>query len=353
MTSVAHLSMPHGPAALAAAQDGAILCELAPFAVLAIDGHDAATFLQGQLSSDILGLSADACEYTSYNSPGGRVLANLLIWRAAPDAADGFRALTSAESASFVAQRLAMFVLRAKVTFTDLAPTTAGFGIGGPLAREAVRAAFGAVPAPFALVRQGSAVVLGVRGARYIVAVPASEASATFAALARHAQPAGIDVWRWITIRAGVPVITAATRDKFVPQMINWDVLGGVNFQKGCYTGQEIIARTQYLGRLKERLFAFATQAPAVSAGDRLYSPAFGDQPCGTVVNAAPAPHGGHELLAVLQLSAATEGNVRLGALDGPALGGNRAAVCDPGTARGAREYRVMSDGAARLDDGY
>jgi hypothetical protein len=163
-------------------------------------------------------------------------------------------------------------------------------------------------------------VVLGVHGARYIAAVPAAEASATFAALARHAQPAAIDVWRRLTILAGVPVITEATRDKFVPQMINWDVLGGVNFQKGCYTGQEIIARTQYLGRLKERLFAFATQAPTISPGDRLYSAAFGNQPCGTVVNAAPAPQGGYELLAVLQLAAAAEGNVRLGAPDGPAL---------------------------------
>jgi tRNA-modifying protein YgfZ len=320
MTSLAYPSIPDNPEALTAAQDGAVLCDLPPFAVLAIDGHDAATFLQGQLSSDILGLSADACEYTSYNSPAGRVLANLLIWRAGPNAADGFRALTSADSATFVAKRLAMFVLRAKVMLTDLSPSTAGFGLGGPLAREAVHAAFGAVPAPFAVVRRGNAVVLGVHGSRYIVAVPVAEARPTFAALERHAQPAGIDLWRWLTIRAGVPVITEATRDKFVPQMINWDVLGGVNFQKGCYTGQEIIARTQYLGRLKERLFAFATRAPAISPGDRLYSPAFGDQPCGIVVNAAPAPQGGHELLAVLQLAAAAEGNVHLGTPDGPAL---------------------------------
>src|SRR5579872_4632647 len=129
MTSVVHPSILAGSEASTAAQHGAVLCDLSPFAVLAIDRHDAATFLQGQLSSDILGLSADACEYTSYNGPSGRVLANFLIWRAGPNAADGFRALTSAESATFVAKRLAMFVLRAKVTLTELAPTTAGFGI--------------------------------------------------------------------------------------------------------------------------------------------------------------------------------------------------------------------------------
>jgi folate-binding protein YgfZ len=304
----------------AAAGDFAVVADLAPMAVIAVDGHDAATFLRGQLSSDILGLSAETCEYSSYNSPAGRVLANLLLYRAGPNAGDGYRALMAADSAAFVQKRLSMFVLRSKVTVTDASSALRVFGVGGPLAGAAVHAAFGSVPAPFAVAHHGSVIVLGVHGPRYIVVAPAAEAGGMFAALASHARPVPADIWHWLRIRAGVPVVTEATRDKFVPQMINWDVLGGVNFQKGCYTGQEIIARTQYLGRLKERLFAFACPEAHVRPGDRLWSAAFGDQPCGTVVNAAPAPQGGCELLAVLQLAAADSGDVHLSALDGPLL---------------------------------
>jgi folate-binding Fe-S cluster repair protein YgfZ len=97
-------------------------------------------------------------------------------------------------------------------------------------------------------------------------------------------------------------------------------VLGGIDFHKGCYTGQEIIARTQYLGRLKERALLFHTDATDVAAGERIYSPAFEGQPCGTVVNAAPAPGGGTDLLAVVQLAAAERGDARLQAPDGPLL---------------------------------
>ena len=319
MTAVS-ASPARNAADFAAARDHAVVADLAPLAVIAIDGHDAATFLQGQLSSDILGLSAGSCEYSSYNSPAGRVLANLLVYRAGTNAGDGFRALLSADSVAFVQKRLSMFVLRSKVTVTDASPALRAFGVGGPLGGDAVRAAFAIVPAPFAVARHGTVLVLGVHGPRYIVVAPAAEAGGLLAALASHARPVPVDIWRWLTIRSGVPIVTEATRDKFVPQMINWDVLGGVNFQKGCYTGQEIIARTQYLGRLKERLFAFASADPRVQPGDRLWSAAFGDQPCGTVISAAPAPQGGCELLAVLQLAAADGGDVHLGALDGPPL---------------------------------
>ena len=307
-------------ASLAAALDAAVVCDLAPLAILAIDGPDATTFLNGQLSSDISILTSGVCQYASYNSPGGRMMANMVLWRTGSDAADGFRALLSAELAESVRKRLAMFVLRSKVTITDVTATTARFGVGGPAAGDALRAALGVLPSTFAAARRDAVIALGVPGPRYLVLAPADRGAETLKALARAARPAGYDAWAWLTIHAGVPVITAATQDKFVPQTVNWDVLGGINFQKGCYTGQEIIARTQYLGRLKERLYAFAAAITAIAPGDRLYSAEFGEQPCGTVVNAAPAPQGGSELLAVVQIAAATNAAVHVGAPDGPVL---------------------------------
>ena len=315
-------SLPDQPASLVAARDSAVLCDLAPLAVLAIEGADAASFLQGQLSSDVAGLGDNACQYTSYNSPSGRMLANFLLWRAGAGAVDGFRALLPGDIAAAVRKRLAMFVLRSKVTVTDVSATLARHGVGGPAAAAAVGAALGAAPPPFGLVRADGVTVLGVPGPRFVVLAGTGQAEAMAAALGGSAAPAGFAVWQWLTIRAGVPVITAATQDKFIAQTANWDLLGGVNFRKGCYTGQEIIARSQYLGRLKERLFAFRTAATgmAIAAGDRLYSPVFADQACGTVVNAAPAPDGATELLAVVQLAAAASGDVRLAAPDGARL---------------------------------
>ena len=309
------------PAEYAAAREGAVVVRLDPLAVLAIAGADAAAFLHGQLSSDVKALAADACQYTSYNSPKGRMLANFVLWRAGAGADDGFRALLPADIADAVRRRLAMFVLRSKVAIGDVSTDWARFGVGGSAATGALQAALGVAPEPLALARTPSATILGLPGPRFVVLAASADAEGVYAALERHAKPAGFALWQWLTIRAGVPVVTAATQDQFVAQSANWDVLGGVNFRKGCYPGQEIIARSQYLGRLKERLYAFHAEAADVGPGARLYSPAFEGQPCGTVVNAAPAPEGGSDLLAVLQQAAVASGDVRLGAPDGPPLG--------------------------------
>ena len=117
----------------------------------------------------------------------------------------------------------------------------------------------------------------------------------------------------------GIPMITAATQDQFVPQMVNLEVIGGVNFQKGCYTGQEIVARSQYLGKLKRRMFLAHAEVEA-APGDSLYSVDMDGQATGTVVNVAPAAEGGFDLLAVMQVESAKSSQMHLKALDGPAL---------------------------------
>jgi len=306
-------------AALVAARDAAVVCDLAPLRLLAIGGADAATFLHGQLSTDINALSPGACRHASFNSAKGRMLANFVLWRN-PAIDDGFLALIPADISQSVAKRLSMYVLRSKVTIDDVSDDMIRLGVGGPGGADALAAAQGGVPAVFARLMIGSTAVLGLPGSRFVVIAPLALAEATRARLLLQASAATYDVWQWLTIRAGVPVVAAATQDKFVAQTANWDLLGGIDFQKGCYTGQEIIARTQYLGRLKERAFLFHAGTTAVSPGMRIFSAAFGDQPCGTVVNAAAAPGGGCDLLAVLQLAAADRGDARLGAPDGPLL---------------------------------
>jgi hypothetical protein len=156
---------------------------------------------------------------------------------------------------------------------------------------------------------------------RFEIVVQPPHAADLWDRLAKEARPVGAPVWDWLEIRAGIPVITAATQDQFVPQMVNLDLVGGVSFQKGCYPGQEIVARTHYLGRVKRRMYlarAYGRIAPA--PGVELYSQDLDGQPSGMVVNAAPAPDGGFDLLAVIQTASAASQPVRLGAPDGPVL---------------------------------
>ena len=300
----------------AVAADAAVWCAVPELGLLAIAGADAEAFLQGQLSSDIQELAPGAAQLSSYNSPKGRMLATLLLWR---DGNDTFRALVAADLAEPLRKRLSMYVLRAKVSVTDLTPSHLRFGIGGTRAGDAVRAALGRAPGRGQVLSDADATLVGFPDGRILVVAPDAFADALRAKLAGEAALVAPDVWRWLGIRAGVPVIGAATQDLFVPQTANWDLLGGVSFQKGCYPGQEIVARTQYLGRQKERMHLFHVDGPAPPPATKIYGAVFADQACGTVVNAAMAPSGGADLLAVLQLSA-LDGPLRLGSPNGPTL---------------------------------
>ena len=306
-------------AALVAARDGAVACDLDSLHVLAIAGPDATAFLQGQVSIDVARLASNACRYASFNSPKGRVLANFVLWKD-PAVADTFMLLLPGELAQPIKKRFSMYVLRSKDTVNEVSERTLRTGVGGPLGGDVVRRALGGPPAAFQTMTTGDLTVLGLPGPRFVVIAAAEGAGAVRSELLEAADQAPYGVWQWLTIRAGVPIVTAPTQELFVAQTLNLDILDGIDFQKGCYTGQEIIARTQYLGRLKERTLPFHVDASAVTPGTRLWSPAFADQPCGTVVNAAVAPGGGSDLLAALQLAAAESGNVRLGAPDGPPL---------------------------------
>ena len=290
--------------------------------LLDVEGDDAIAFLHGQLSSDVKSLSAGRAQYWSYNSPKGRMLANGVLWRPLGNPAGRVVLLLAGDLTEAIRKRLSMFVLRSKVTLADSRDRRTLLGLAGPGAAEAAREALGIDVHSFAVATfNGDASAFALPDGRILVACPPASAPIIHAALTRHAAAAGADAWRRFGIAAGVPKITAATSDLFVPQALNWDLLGGIDFQKGCYPGQEIVARMQYLGRLKERLYAFRTDAENVAPATRLYSAASsGEQPCGTVVNAAPDTTGGSVLLAVVQLAAVDADDVRLNATDGPAL---------------------------------
>ena len=304
------------PSAAPASAPSAVYCASPGLGLLSFSGPDAEAFLQGQLSNDLKALAPGAVQLSSYNSPKGRMLATLVLWR---EGADGFRALVTADIAAATARRLAMFVLRSRLTVADLSPSHALVGIAGAGARDAARAAVGSVPEAGHVDVRAEATTIALPDGRIVVAIASADVLAVRTRLANVATEVGTAAWQWFGVRAGVPMIGAATRDLFVLQTANWDVLDGVSFHKGCYTGQEIIARTQYLGRLKERMHLFHSDAPPPSPGAKVFGAVFGDQACGAVVEAAPSPDGGSDLLAVVQLSA-LDGPLHVGTPDGPVL---------------------------------
>jgi tRNA-modifying protein YgfZ len=286
--------------------------------LVTFEGADAAAFLHGQLATDVAGMAPGAAGWSSYNSPKGRMLASLLLWRRAPDA---FGAFVAADLAETLAKRLSMFVLRAKVKVADRTGAGRRFGVAGAAAEAAVRAALGEAPAPGHGLAVGDTWLVAAPDGRLLVHAPDAAAEDVLRRLLAHAQAVSPAYLEWRAIGTGVAQVTRATQDLFVPQMANFDLLGGVDFHKGCYPGQEIVARMQYLGRLKERLRAFHVAGDDVPApATPLYHASFGEQACGTVVNAAPAPEGGSDLLAVVQWSALAAGDLHLGTPDGPVL---------------------------------
>ena len=302
-------------AELEAARSGSVMAALSQLSILGFTGEDAGTFLHGQLSCDVQGLESARSTFGSFMSPKGRMLANFLLWRDG----DRFEMVLSASLAAAIRKRLTQFVLRSKVRIVDDDERIALIGAAGPGAPGALSALFSGLPAGEheAHYRPELGSVIRFGQDRFLVAILASEAPMVWANLAGELRAVGTPCWEWLDIRNGVPWITAATQEQLLPQMANLELLGGVSFNKGCYPGQEIVARSRYLGQVKRRMFLLNSSERPVE-GDALYSEEFGDQASGLIVNVQESPDGGYDALAVVQTSGLDRDSVRLKSLGGP-----------------------------------
>ncbi|KVF25362.1 folate-binding protein [Burkholderia vietnamiensis] len=319
----ASASLPVFPRPSAADFDAPAACmPLAQFGVIDVAGDDAATFLHGQLTNDIEHLDAASARVAGYCSPKGRLLASFLAWREG----HGVRLLVSKDVQAAVQKRLSMFVLRAKAKLSDASDAVAVVGFSGDV-RDALSGVFDALPDGVHMKVDGPAGVLirvpdAAGRQRYLWIGPRAEVDARIAALAGTLPVVSPAVWDWLDVRAGEPRITQPVVEQFVPQMVNFDVIGAVNFRKGCYPGQEVVARSQYRGTIKRRtaLAHVAGETDSVHAGVELFHSDDPGQPCGMIVNAAAAPAGGVDALVEIKLAALDSGTVHVGAADGPAL---------------------------------
>jgi folate-binding protein YgfZ len=269
---------------------------LSDWGLIRASGDDARSFLHSQLTQDVQQLEPGRARLAGYCSAKGRLLASFVIWL---DANGDVLLACSADLLPATLKRLSMFVLRAKCRLSDASAERPLHGLAGA-----------AVPAGPAWSVQD----------HRIVRLPDADGTARALCLGEPPAAPALDpeLWRWLEVKSGIARIVGATVEAFVPQMVNLELVGGVNFQKGCYPGQEIVARSQYRGTLKRRAYVVRSEV-ALQPGQEIFDQADPDQPAGVVVLAA-APAGRTPAALVELKIAAAGGALHAGAADGPAL---------------------------------
>jgi len=300
---------------------GEIIADLTHFGVIAVHGEDAQSFLQGQLTNDVRNVSEGMAQMSGLCSPKGRLLANFLIYKRG----DSYYLRLPRSQVEPILKRLRMFVLMSKVTLEDVSDSLAHIGYAGAQAEKQLQELVPGLPVePYGCVQSGELTVIRLMGVqpRFEIFGPLDAVISLWKSLDVRAAPVGAEVWELLDIRAGVPNITTETVDAFVPQMVNMQLIQGVSFKKGCYTGQEIVARMQYLGKLKRRMYLAHVNTDQVPVpGEDLFSGhSSSGQGTGKIVNAARAPEGGVDALAVIEISSLENDVIHLSDGKGPEL---------------------------------
>lgn len=277
--------------------------------VIKIVGEDAAKFIHGQLTQDFSLLGLDTARLAAFCSSKGRAQASFIGFKRGPEE---ILLICSRDILPSTLKRLSMFVMRAKARLGDATDEYALFGLAG----DAIKTIAGSATSAWAKADFGDVSVVNLYPADV---APRQLWVAPTGAPAPSGVPMPLELWQWSEVRSGVATITAPVVEAFVPQMLNYESVGGVNFKKGCYPGQEVVARSQFRGTLKRRAFLVHADV-ALAAGDEVFPEADDSQPAGTVVQAAVNPQGGFDAIVSAQLSAVEGGTLRLGGDGRPSL---------------------------------
>jgi folate-binding protein YgfZ len=277
---------------------------------LLVTGKDATKFLHAQFTNDLANLPVNSWQYSGYCTPKGRLLAFMTIARINDNE---YLLITPAEISESLLARLRMFVMRDDVTISPQDPQQHTVGI---VSSADVLSSNGLAAAEETgkLVNTDNTFTLTINEetGRYLYIADAERISRL------ALDPADRNYWTQLDIQAGIPAIVTATLEAFVPQMVNLDLIGAVNFKKGCYPGQEVVARVHYLGKIKQRMFVATTPAKKLTTpGNKVYYAGQKDKVAGTVVQAA-ITNSGQILQLVLQTEAVSENaDIRLCDIDG------------------------------------
>lgn len=286
------------------------IAPLSHLGVIRVEGEDAAKFLHGQLTQDFALLDMGHARLAAFLSAKGRMQASFVGFKRS---ATEILLVCSMDLLAPTLKRMSMFVMRAKAKMTDATADFALYGVAG----DSVAAIAGSVQPAWTKTDVDTATVVHLYPAD-------GQSRALWVAPADAAAPQGpqidTDLWLWGEVRSGVATLSAPVVEAFVPQMLNYESVGGVNFKKGCYPGQEVVARSQFRGTLKRRAFIAHATGP-VAVGAEVFAATDLEQPCGTVVQVAPTPSPGTGFDAIVSLQiAAADGELQVGAADAAAL---------------------------------
>ncbi len=296
------------PPGVAIAISGTV--ELSHLGVIRATGADAASFLQGQLTQDVVTLGASEARLAAFCNAKGRMQASFVVFRRDDD----LLLVCHQSLLAATLKRLQMFVLRAKAKLTDASSEFQLVGLAG----DAIESIAG---------KPGSACAKVDFNAVNVIFLPSGigQSRALWCAPIDQPAPKGealdIKLWHWLEVQSGIAMISQPIFEAFVPQMLNYESVGGVNFKKGCYPGQEIVARSQFRGTLKRRAYLVHTDGEP-SVGQEVFSAADTEQPCGLVAAGAAHPAGGFDAIVSMQTSAAAPeaGALTLGSATGAVI---------------------------------
>jgi len=300
---------------------GCTLTDLSHLGLIGVGGEDAETFLQGQVTNDVRNITDNRFQISACCTPKGRIQASFIAFRHQQE----IMLQLPRDTQQMLLKRLPMFILMSKVKVADASDKLVCIGLLGDHAQTLLQTQFSRVPAnAWDAVQEKKLTLLRHPGAtpRFeIIGAPAAM-MVLWKELAVSATPDSSERWMLEDIRAGIPTIHAATSESFLPQMTNMQLIGGVSFTKGCYTGQEVVARTKYLGKIKRRMYLARINSDLCPLpGEELFSTGSeSGQGTGKVVDAQHSPDGGCELLAVIEIARHDDDDVHIGGVDGEKL---------------------------------
>lgn len=295
-------------------------CNLGHLGLIRASGEETFQFLHGQFTNDLNQVDVNTSQLSSYCNAKGRMLAILRVFKRDED----YFLLMRRDVIASVLKKLNMFKLMAKVELTDVSDEFVVFGIVDPKNDALLKEMNIQVPKELdqVITQHGTTLIkLTGESSRTLIIAEPEKAKEIWQSAAKQSIQSSDRIWELVDIQNGIPDVTAETSEAFIPQMVNLELIGGVNFQKGCYPGQEIVARTHYLGKPNRRMYRINIESgECPSAGNNIYSQADGEQPVGKIVNAQKTNKNNCEALAVLRTEKESSNDLHLESLSGPVI---------------------------------
>ncbi len=293
----------HADDSLSYSSETNVLSDLSDRGLLAVSGEDAETFLQNQLTNDIRNVNETTHQESAWCSPKGRIIANFRVFKRG----DYFLLDLSADLVEHVIKKLRMYVMMSKVTIEDVSESLVHFSYSGQGADTKLKEILGDLPlAPNASIQSDGVSILAIAGptSRFDIFAEVEQCKSLWQTLSSEAVVTTSTHWHYLNIQAGIPVISAESSEMWIPQMVNYIYVGGVDFKKGCYPGQEVVARLNYLGKTKRRMYHIVADIPsALTVGALIQNE--NNAEAGKVLSSVLNPEGKAEALVVLKIAEA------------------------------------------------